>query len=63
VAALRVYASAEAHSSIDKACMTLGLGRSSVVRIATNDRFEMEPEGVKAQAGTGALWKVPLDAL
>ena len=48
VAALRVYASAEAHSSIDKACMTLGLGRSSVVRIATNDRFEMEPEGLEA---------------
>ena len=38
---LRVYASAEAHSSIDKACMTLGLGRASLVRIPTNDRFEM----------------------
>jgi glucose/arabinose dehydrogenase len=25
--------------------------------------FEMEPDGVKAQAGTGALWKVSLDAL
>jgi aromatic-L-amino-acid decarboxylase len=40
---LRVYASAEAHSSVDKACMTLGLGRSSLVRIPTNDRFEMIP--------------------
>jgi aromatic-L-amino-acid/L-tryptophan decarboxylase len=48
VAALRVYASAEAHSSIDKACMTLGLGRSSVVRIATNDRFELEPDALAA---------------
>ncbi|HYO66750.1 MAG TPA: hypothetical protein VEU33_11755 [Archangium sp.] len=25
--------------------------------------FEMEQDGVKAQAGTGALWKVPLDVL
>jgi aromatic-L-amino-acid decarboxylase len=43
VAPLRVYASQEAHSSIEKACMTLGLGRASLVRIATNDRFELEP--------------------
>ncbi len=39
----RVYASAEAHSSIEKACMTLGLGRSALVRIATNDRYELIP--------------------
>ncbi|HTC85501.1 MAG TPA: pyridoxal-dependent decarboxylase, partial [Candidatus Acidoferrum sp.] len=38
----RVYASAEAHSSIEKALMTLGLGRSGLVRVATNDRFEMD---------------------
>ena len=43
VPALRVYASEEAHSSIEKACMTLGLGRASLVRIRTNDRFELEP--------------------
>jgi aromatic-L-amino-acid decarboxylase len=42
-AGLRVYASAEAHSSVEKACMTLGLGRASLVRIPTNDRFEMLP--------------------
>jgi aromatic-L-amino-acid decarboxylase len=41
VPALRVYASEEAHSSIEKACMTLGLGRAALVRIPTNDRFEM----------------------
>jgi len=40
---LRVYASAEAHSSVEKACMTLGLGRASLVRIPTNQRFEMLP--------------------
>ena len=45
---LRVYASAEAHSSIEKACMTLGLGRDALVRIPTNDRFEMRVEALKA---------------
>ncbi len=43
---LRVYASAEAHSSIDKACMTLGIGRASIVRIATNERYELEPDAL-----------------
>jgi aromatic-L-amino-acid decarboxylase len=38
----RVYASAEAHSSIEKACMTLGLGRAALVKVAVNDRFEMD---------------------
>jgi aromatic-L-amino-acid decarboxylase len=42
-AGLRVYASTEAHSSVEKACMTLGLGRSSLVRVAANERFEMLP--------------------
>ena len=36
---MRVYASEEAHSSIEKACMTLGLGRGALVRIPTNDRY------------------------
>ncbi len=40
---LRVYASAEAHSSIEKACMTLGLGRASLVRIPVNDLYQMDP--------------------
>jgi aromatic-L-amino-acid decarboxylase len=43
-----VYASAEAHSSVEKACMTLGLGRASFVRIATNARFEMDPSALRA---------------
>jgi len=48
VAALRVYASEEAHSSIEKACMTLGLGRASLVRIPTNDRFELRTDALRA---------------
>ena len=46
--ALRVYASAEAHSSVEKACMTLGLGRASLVRIPVNERFELVPEALDA---------------
>ena len=44
VPALRVYASTEAHSSIEKACMTLGLGRSSLVRVAADERYQMRPD-------------------
>ena len=38
----RVYASAEAHSSVEKACMTLGLGRAALVKIPVNERYEMD---------------------
>ena len=42
----RVYASTEAHSSIEKACMTLGLGRAAVVKVAANGRYEMDVEAL-----------------
>jgi aromatic-L-amino-acid decarboxylase len=45
---LRVYASSEAHSSVEKACMTLGLGRAALVRVAANDRFELRPDALEA---------------
>jgi aromatic-L-amino-acid decarboxylase len=48
VAQVRVYASEEAHSSIEKACMTLGLGRDALVKISTNDRYEMEPSALES---------------
>jgi aromatic-L-amino-acid decarboxylase len=44
---LRVYASAEAHSSIEKACMTLGLGRAGLSKIPTNDRFELRIDALE----------------
>jgi aromatic-L-amino-acid decarboxylase len=44
----RVYASAEAHSSIDKACMTLGLGREAVVHVPTDDAFRMRAGALAA---------------
>jgi aromatic-L-amino-acid decarboxylase len=44
----RVYASAEAHSSIEKACMTLGLGRRALAKIPANGRYEMDPAALAA---------------
>ena len=41
---LRVYASEQAHSSIDKACMTLGLGRRSLVHIEVDEAYAMRPD-------------------
>ncbi|HEY3522945.1 MAG TPA: pyridoxal-dependent decarboxylase [Candidatus Limnocylindrales bacterium] len=39
---LVVYASTEAHSSIEKACMTLGLGAASLVRIPADHAYRMQ---------------------
>jgi aromatic-L-amino-acid decarboxylase len=48
VGSMRVYASAEAHSSIEKACMTLGLGRAALVKFLTIDRFELRTDELVA---------------
>ncbi len=44
---LRVYASAEAHSSIEKACMTLGIGRDGLRRIAVDTELAMDADGLR----------------
>jgi aromatic-L-amino-acid decarboxylase len=44
----RVYASAEAHSSIEKACMTLGIGRSGFHRVPVNERYELRVKALEA---------------
>ncbi|TAJ99323.1 MAG: amino acid decarboxylase [Chloroflexota bacterium] len=44
----RVYASAEAHSSIERACMTLGLGRAGYVAIPTDEAFALRPDALAA---------------
>jgi aromatic-L-amino-acid/L-tryptophan decarboxylase len=40
---LRVYASEEAHSSVDKAVILLGLGQDSLRKIPTDEAFRMLP--------------------
>jgi len=44
---LRIYCSEQVHSSIEKAVITLGLGQKSLVKIPTNERFEMETEKLR----------------
>jgi aromatic-L-amino-acid decarboxylase len=44
---LRVYASAEAHSSIEKACMTLGIGRDGLRRIPVDSGFAMNADALR----------------
>lgn len=39
---LRLYCSQEAHSSVDKAAMVLGIGKENVVRVGTDAAFRME---------------------
>jgi aromatic-L-amino-acid decarboxylase len=43
-----VYCSEEAHSSVDKALMTLGFGLSALRRIPTDDRLRMEASALDA---------------
>jgi aromatic-L-amino-acid decarboxylase len=45
---LRVYASEEVHSSIDKAGITLGIGRSGTRKIPTDAGFRMDPAALEA---------------
>lgn len=44
---LRVYCSEHTHNSIDKAVILLGLGQKSLVKIPTNERFEMDIERLR----------------
>jgi len=44
----RVYASREAHSSIHKAVITLGLGRTGLRKVETDDVFRMRPDALRA---------------
>ncbi|MCF8262281.1 MAG: amino acid decarboxylase [Melioribacteraceae bacterium] len=46
---LKLYCSTQAHSSIDKACLTLGIGMDGISHIPVNDRFEMIPEELEKQ--------------
>ncbi|RKR02767.1 pyridoxal phosphate-dependent decarboxylase family protein [Maricaulis maris] len=47
-AAPRVYASAQTHSSVDKACWVAGIGQDNLVKIATTDDYGMDPDALRA---------------
>ncbi|MDX2547637.1 pyridoxal phosphate-dependent decarboxylase family protein [Streptomyces sp. WI04-05B] len=40
----RVYASDQAHSSVDKAAITLGIGLDNVVKVPSDARYRMRPD-------------------
>lgn len=44
----RLYTSIEAHSSVEKACITLGLGIEGVRKIPVDDQFRMRPDALAA---------------
>jgi len=45
---LMIYASDQAHSSVDKAAITLGLGERSVRRVDTDADYRMRPSALRA---------------
>lgn len=58
---LRVYASEHAHSSIDKAAITLGLGGDNVVHVAADAEYRMRPDALaRAIAADRAQGMLPI---
>jgi len=45
---LRMYASQEAHSVVDKAAMILGVGRENIRKIPVDDEFRMNPDQLES---------------
>ncbi|CAN5450800.1 pyridoxal-dependent decarboxylase [soil metagenome] len=61
VPSLRVYASEQAHSSVDKAMVMLGLGEANVVRIACDADFRMDVSALRrAMADDVAHGRLPM---
>lgn len=59
--ALRVYASAHAHSSVDKSALALGFGLDNVVKIPSDDLFRMRSDALAAAvASDRAAGRLPL---
>jgi aromatic-L-amino-acid decarboxylase len=44
---LRVYASTEAHSSVEKACIALGFGRQGLHQVEVDEALRMRPDGLE----------------
>jgi aromatic-L-amino-acid/L-tryptophan decarboxylase len=45
---LRIYASDQTHSSVDKAVRMAGIGQENLVKVATRDDLSMDPEALRA---------------
>ncbi len=45
--ALRVYATSQTHSHIEKAAIALGIGRRNVVAVACDDAYRMDPRALQ----------------
>ena len=46
---MKIYASDQAHSSIEKAAITLGIGEHNVVRVVTDAEYRMVPAALEAE--------------
>jgi aromatic-L-amino-acid decarboxylase len=58
---LAVYCSEHAHSSVDKAVMTLGLGHASLRRIPADDQFRMRTDELaRAVSADRAAGRIPV---
>lgn len=58
---LVVYASDQAHSSVDKAAIVLGLGQENVRRVASDDRFRLDTAALaEAISEDRAAGRVPM---
>ena len=58
---LCVYCSEQAHSSVDKAVILLGLGHDAVRHVAVDDQYRMRPEALAAAiAADRAAGRLPL---
>ncbi len=44
---LRIYTSDQAHSSVEKAAIAIGVGEDNVVRVATDEDFRMRPDALR----------------
>ncbi|MBD1372717.1 aminotransferase class V-fold PLP-dependent enzyme [Hazenella sp. IB182357] len=44
---MRIYTSDQAHSSVDKAAIALGIGLNNVVKISSNENYQMIPTELK----------------
>ena len=52
---LRIYASEQAHSSVEKSAMALGIGRRGLEKIGTDSEFRMDVQALESAIATDLL--------